>query len=60
MILTTTLRTCNANSLAYLLKVGNTALLVGESGEEIFEQHIYWFCCKSIGFIAHSEDINIL
>jgi hypothetical protein len=55
----TALGASDTNRLAYLLEVGNTTLLIGESGKEIFEQHIYWFCCKSTGFIAHSEKINI-
>ena len=57
---TTTFWAGNTNRLPYFLEIGNAALLIWESGEEIFEQHIYWFCCKSIVFIAHSENINIL
>ena len=60
MDITTAFGTSDTNGLSYLLEVGNTTLLIGESGKEIFEQHIYWFCCKSTGFIAHSETINIL
>ena len=56
----TALGASDTNRLAYLLEVGNTTLLIGESGKEIFEQHIYRFCCKSTGFIMHSEGINIL
>ena len=43
----TALGASDTNRLAYLLEVGNTTLLIGESGKEIFEQHIYRFCCKS-------------
>ena len=57
---TTTLKTYNSNGLSYLLEVGNTTLLVGESGEEIFEKYVYVSCCICMGVITHSEDINIL
>jgi len=42
----TALGASDTNRLAYLLEVGNTTLLIGESGKEIFEQHITGFAAK--------------
>ena len=50
----------NTNGLTYLLEIGDTALLVRESGEEIFQQHIYRFCCKCIDFIAPPFTFGLL